>query len=148
MCFILHNNIYNVVVYAYNVNISIIILNIEVPGTYVYTRIDVSQLMSITNHVGILEYDTWRYYINQFSCSHFKGTGTEDNYYLFRPIYLNNGERVTSRKKFWLAHSENPLNHGTDYIISDHQAAVSVAKYLFHPELFTQEDYLFFEDYL
>ena len=78
-------------------------LNIEVPG-----KIDVSQLMSIiiSNHVGILEYDTWRLlYINQFSCSHFKGTGTEDNYYLFRPIYLNYGERVTSRKKFWLAHS-------------------------------------------
>jgi hypothetical protein len=132
-------------VYADNVNVSIIILNIEVPGTYIkYRRFII--LMSI-NHVGILEYDTWRYYINQFSCSHFKGTGTEDNYYLFRPIYLNNGERVTSRKKFWLAHSENPLNHGTDYIISDHQAAVSVAKYLFHPELFTPEDYLFFEDY-
>ena len=31
-------------------------LNIEVPG-----KIDVSQLMSIiSNHVGILEYDTWR----------------------------------------------------------------------------------------
>ena len=102
----------------------------------------------MANHVGILEYDTWRYYINTFGCSHFKGTGIEDNYYLFRHIYLMiSGERVNSRKKFWLAHSENPLTHGTDYIIGDHQAAVSVAKFVFHPELFTPEDYLFFQDY-
>ena len=85
----------------------------------------------MANHVGILEYDTWRYYINTFGCSHFKGTGIEDNYYLFRHIYLINGERVNSRKKIWLAHSENPLTHGTDYIIGDHQAAVSVAKFFF-----------------
>ena len=103
--------------------------------------------MSTANHIGILEYDTWRYYIKQFDCTHFKGTGIEDNYYLFRPIYLNNGERVTSRKKFWQAHSEHPLNHGADYIISDHQAAVSIAKFLFHPEIFTEEDYLYFQDY-
>ena len=83
--------------------------------------------MSIVNHVGILKYDTWRYYINLFDCSHFKGIGIEDNYYLFRNIYLNNGKLVNSRKKFWLAHSETPLNHGIDYIISDHQAAFSVA---------------------
>ena len=76
--------------------------------------------MSIANHVGILEYDTWRYYINQFNCSHFKGIGIEDNYYLFRKIYLNNGDRVTSRKKFWQANFEHPLIHGTDYIISDY----------------------------
>ena len=103
--------------------------------------------MSIVNHVGILKYDTWRYYINLFDCSHFKGIGIEDNYYLFRNTYLNNGKLVNSRKKFWLAHSETPLNHGIDYIISDHQAAVSVAKFLFHPELFAEEDYLFFEEY-
>jgi hypothetical protein len=103
--------------------------------------------MSTANHVGILEYDTWRYYINRFNCSHFKGTGVEDNYYLFRIINLNNGDRVTSRKKFWQANSENPLIHGADYIISDHQAAVSFAKFFFHPELFTAEDYLYFQDY-
>jgi hypothetical protein len=103
--------------------------------------------MSIANHVGILEYDTWRYYINQFNCSHFKGIGIEDNYYLFRKIYLNNGDRVTSRKKFWQANFEHPLIHGTDYIISDHQAAVSLAKFIFHPELLTAEDNLYFQDY-
>ena len=103
--------------------------------------------MSIANHVGILEYDTWRYYINQFNCSHFKGIGIEDNYYLFRKTYLNNGDRVTSRKKFWQANFEHPLIHGTDYIISDHQAAVSLAKFIFHPELLTAEDNLYFQDY-
>ena len=102
---------------------------------------------NVSSIIGVLEYDTWRYYINHFNCSHFKGKGIEDNYYLFRPIYLNNGERVTSRKEFWQAHSEHPLIHGTDYIISDHQAAVNVAKFIFHPSKFTEEDYLFFEEY-
>ena len=96
--------------------------------------------MSTANHVGILEYDTWRYYINRFNCSHFKGTGVEDNYYLFRIINLNNGDRVKSRKKFWQAHSENPLIHGRDYIISDHQAAVSLAKGIYHPNLIETAD--------
>ena len=99
----------------------------------------------MANHVGILEYDTWRYYINTFGCSHFKGTGIEDNYYLFRHIYLINGERVNSRKKFWLAHSENPLTHGTDYIIGDHQAAVSVAKFFSIPNYLRQKTICFFK---
>ena len=34
-----------------------------------------------SSSVGILAADTWRYYINNFGCSHFKGTGLEDNYY-------------------------------------------------------------------
>ena len=101
----------------------------------------------MSSSTGVLVYNTWRYYINNFNCSDFKGKGIEDNYYLFRPIYLNNGERVTSRKTFWQALSEHHLIHGTDYIISDHQAAVSIAKFIFHPSKFTEEDNLFFEEY-
>jgi hypothetical protein len=56
--------------------------------------------MSSANSVGILAADTWRYYINNFGCSDFKGTGLEDNYYLLRPIYLNNGERVKIKELF------------------------------------------------
>ena len=101
----------------------------------------------MSSSTGVLVYNTWRYYINNFNCSDFKGKGIEDNYYLFRPIYLNNGERVTSRETFWQALSEHHLIHGTDYIISDHQAAVSIAKFIFHPSKFTEEDNLFFEEY-
>jgi len=120
---------------------------IEKPLRFCLQILYIYEYMSNVSSIGVLEYDTWRYYINHFNCSHFKGKGIEDNYYLFRPIYLNNGERVTSRKTFWQAHSEHPLIHGTDYIISDHQAAVSVAKFIFHPSKFTEEDYLFFEEY-
>ncbi len=51
------------------------------------------------NSVGILEYNTWRYYINNFECSHFKGLDIEDNYYLFRPIYLLDNTPVNSRSE-------------------------------------------------
>ena len=72
------------------------------------------------NSVGILEYNTWRYYISN------KGLDIEDNYYLFRPIYLLDNTPVNSRKRFWQDNAESPLILGRDYIISNHQAAVSV----------------------
>ena len=92
------------------------------------------------NSVGILEYNTWRYYISNFGCSHFKGLDIEDNYYLFRPIYLLDNTPVNSRKRFWQANAEAPLILGRDYIISNHQAAVSVAKYIYHPTLIEEAD--------
>ena len=52
---------------------------------------------SIADNAGILEYNTWRYYINNFGCSHFKGRDIEDNYYFFRPIYLLDGTQFNSR---------------------------------------------------
>ena len=84
--------------------------------------------MSSANSVGILAADTWRYYINNFGCSHFKGTGLEDNYYLLRPIYLNNGERVKNKRTLLIAKEENRLVQGFDYIISSHSDAVLAAK--------------------
>ena len=35
------------------------------------------------NISGILVTDTWPYYKSTFGCSNFKGTGIENNYYLF-----------------------------------------------------------------
>jgi hypothetical protein len=102
---------------------------------------------TIANSVGILEYNTWRYYVNNFGCSHFKGIDTEDNYYLFRPIYLLDGKPVNSRKRFWQANAEVPLIRGRDFIISGHQAAVSVAKYIYHPTLIEQADLEIIYDY-
>ena len=71
---------------------------------------------TIANSVGILEYNTWRYYINNFGCSHFKGLNIEDNYYLFfRPIDLLDGTPVNSRKRFWQANADAPLIRGRDF---------------------------------
>jgi len=61
----------------------------------------------LVNNVGILSVDTWRYYINSFGCLHFKGSGIEDNYYLLRPIWLNNGEQVKNKRTFLLAKAES-----------------------------------------
>ena len=96
---------------------------------------------------GILEFNTWRYYIKNFECSHFKGRDIEDNYYLFRPILLLDGTRVNSRKRFWQANAEQPLILGRDYIIGSHQAAVSIAKLLFHPHFIEQADIEIILDY-
>ena len=72
-----------------------------------------------------------------FGCSHFKGRDIEDNYYLFRPIYLLDGTPVNSRKRFLQANAEAPLR---DYIISSNPVAVSVAKYYYHPDLIEPAD--------
>ena len=63
----------------------------------------------LVNNVGILSVDTWRYYINSFGCLHFKGSGIEDNYYLLRPIWLNNGEQVKNKRTFLLAKAESVI---------------------------------------
>ena len=97
--------------------------------------------MSSANSVGILAADTWRYYINNFGCSHFKGTGLEDNYYLLRPIILNNGERVKNKRTFLLAKEENRLVQGFDYIISSHSDAVLAAKIKYRIDLITPDEY-------
>ena len=97
--------------------------------------------MSSANSVGILAADTWRYYINNFGCSHFKGTGLEDNYYLLRPIILNNGEKVKNKRTFLLAKEEYRLIQGFDYIISSHSDAVLAAKIKYRIDLISPDEY-------
>ena len=70
--------------------------------------------------------ETWRYYVREFGCSHFKGKGIEDNYYLPRPIFLSDGTSVNSRKKFFQAKQEQVLIEGEDYIINDHMKVIAV----------------------
>jgi len=97
--------------------------------------------MSSNRSAGILEFNTWRYYVKNFGCSHFKGNDIEDNYYLFRPIYLLDGKLVNSKKRFVQAKAEQQeLIFGKDYVISSQQLAISVAKYYFHPEYIEQVD--------
>ena len=56
----------------------------------------------LANSAGVLEFNTWRYYINNKGCFSFKGKGIEDNYYLLRrPINLLDGTQVKSRKSCW-----------------------------------------------
>ena len=83
---------------------------------------------------GHLNVETWRYYVREFGCSHFKGKGIEDNYYLLRPIFLSNGTSVNSRKKFFQAKQEQVLIEGEDYITNDHMQAIDAAITLYHPE--------------
>ena len=108
------------------------------------------RLFRIANSAGILATDTWRYYVDNFQCSHFVGTGTEDNYYLFQPFYLRSGQIVNSRRRFWEFHSEHLedvglLIEGFDFVISDHQVAVRTVRILIHPELVELEE---FEEHL
>ena len=83
---------------------------------------------------GHLNVETWRYYIREFGCSHFKGKSIEDNYYLLRPIHLLNGKLVKSRKTFYQAKQEQVLIEGEDYIINDHLKAIEASMTLYHPE--------------
>jgi hypothetical protein len=92
------------------------------------------------NSVGILSADTWRYYINNFGCLHFKGTGIEDNYYLLRPIWLNNGDQVVNKRTFLIAKEESVLVEGVDFIISKHLDAVLAAKLKYHSNLISAEE--------
>jgi hypothetical protein len=96
--------------------------------------------MSSNRSSGILEFNTWRYYIKNFECSHFKGSDIEDNYYLFRPIYLLDGKLVNSKRRFVKAEAEQELIFGIDYVISSQQLAISIAKHFFHPEHIEQAD--------
>ena len=95
---------------------------------------------TLVNNVGILVTDTWQYYKRTFGCLNFKGTGIENNYYLLRPIYLNSGERVNSKRKFLLAQQQSPLFEGLDYIISDQFDAITAAKLLYLPLLVGPEE--------
>jgi hypothetical protein len=74
-------------------------IRIENKDRYVYMRSN----QRLANSAGILEFNTWRYYINNKGCFSFKLKGIEDNYYLLRPINLLDGTQVKSRKSFWRA---------------------------------------------
>ena len=97
----------------------------------------------LANDAGILATNTWRYYIQNFGCSHFKDRGIEDNIYLLRPLFLNNGERVRNRATFRQAIEEGIIVERIDYIFNDHQAAVTAAKFFYHPELFEEADFYY-----
>ena len=101
----------------------------------------------LSNDAGILFFNTWRYYIANFGCLHFKGRGIEDNFYLLRPIFLPNGERVYNRATFQLAKEAGIVREGIDYILNDHQAAVSAAKFFYHQEEYEDSDFLFYIAY-
>ena len=53
----------------------------------------------LANDAGIVATNTWRHYIQNFGCSHFKVRGIEDNIYLLA-TFLDNGERVRNRATF------------------------------------------------
>ena len=95
------------------------------------------------NDAGILATNTWRHYIQNFGCFHFKGRGIEDNIYLLRPLFLDNGERVRNRATFRQAKEAGIIVERVDYILNDHQAAVTAAKFFYHPELLEEADYYF-----
>jgi hypothetical protein len=54
----------------------------------------------LANSAGILEFNTWCYFINNKGCFSFKGKGIENNFYLLRPINLLDGTQVKSRNNF------------------------------------------------
>ena len=95
---------------------------------------------NLINISGILVTDTWPYYKRTFGCSNFKGTGIENNYYLLRPIFLNSGVSVNSKRKFLLAQQENQLFEGLDYILSDQHDAITAAKLIYLPFLVEPEE--------
>jgi hypothetical protein len=99
-----------------------------------------TSLWSFNRSYGILEFNTWRYYVKNFGCSHFKGSDIEDNCYLFRPIYLLDGKLLSSKRRFVKAEAEQELIFGIDYVISSQQLANSIAKHFFHPEHIEQAD--------
>ena len=72
----------------------------------------------LANDAGILATNTWRYYIQNFGCSHFKGRGIEDNIYLLRPLFLDNGERVRNRATFRQAKEAGIIVERVDYILN------------------------------
>ena len=97
-------------------------------------------IQHLANSSGILTTDTWPFYKRNFGCSNFKGTGIENNYYLLRPIFLNSGVAVNSKKKFLLAQQEHQLIEGLDFIVSDQYDAITAAKLLYLPFLVEPEE--------
>ena len=65
----------------------------------------------------------------------FKGTGIENNYYLLRPIHLNSGERVNTKRKFLLAQQQSPL-----FKVLEQFDAITAAKLLYLPFLVGPEE--------
>jgi hypothetical protein len=100
----------------------------------------VERIENLTNSSGILTTDTWPFYKRNFGCSNFKGTGIENNYYLLRPIFLNSGVAVNSKRKFLQAQQENQLFEGLDFIKSDQYDAITAAKLLYLPFLVEPEE--------
>ena len=98
------------------------------------------RIENLANSSGILSTDTWPFYKRNFGCSNFKGTGIENNFYLLRPIFLNSGVVVNSKRKFLLARQENQLFEGLDFIISDQFDAIIAAKLLYLPLLVEPEE--------
>jgi hypothetical protein len=84
--------------------------------------------------------NTWLFYKRSFDCSNFKGTGLENNYYLLRPIYLNSGELVNSKRRFIIAQQQKQLFEGIDFIVSDQHDAITAAKLLYLPFLVGHEE--------
>ena len=102
----------------------------------------------IADDAGILEFNTWRYYVRNYGCSHFKGKGIEDNYYLLRPIFMLDGKPVNSRKRFYQVLQERELIFCRDYVLSGgHQLAVAAAKFLYHPDFMEGADIDLFRPY-
>ena len=100
--------------------------------------------MNSTNSCGILVTDTWLFYKRSFDCSNFKGTGLENNYYLLRPIYLNSGELVNSKRRFIIAQQQKQLFEGIDFIVSDQHDAITAAKLIYLPHLVEPEETIIF----
>ena len=100
--------------------------------------------MNSTNGSGILVTDTWLFYKRSFDCSNFKGTGLENNYYLLRPIYLNSGELVNSKRRFIIAQQQKQLFEGIDFIVSDQHDAITAAKLIYLPHLVEPEETIIF----
>ena len=67
----------------------------------------------LSNNTGILAFNTWRFYVVNFGYLHFKGRGIEDNFYLLRPIFLENGKRVRNRVSFQQAKEAGIITEGS-----------------------------------
>ena len=79
---------------------------------------------------------------------HFKGSGIEDNYYLLRPIWFNNGEQVKNKRTFLLAKAESVLIEGIDFILFNHLDAVLAAKIKYHANIWSVEEWPAVERFL
>jgi hypothetical protein len=56
---------------------------------------------------------------------------------------LDNGERARNRATFRQAKEAGIIVEKVKYILNDHQAAVTAAKFFYHPELFEEAYYYF-----
>ncbi len=111
--------------------------------------------MSSNRSTGILEFDTQRYYVKNFGCSHFKGSDIEDNYYLFRPIYYSTGSQLIqkddllklkqNKNSFWkrLSYQQSATCHQhSKPLLSSRIYRASGLKYTFRPRYCTSSSSL------